>query len=133
ERAKVDDRFNPSRALAATIRYLKLAQARFGRQDLAVVSYHMGIGNLQNVLGDYDDGKPVPYVQLFFDTAPDRHQAAYRLLSSFGDDSWTYYWRVLAAEQIMRLYRTDPAGLRRLASQQTATDSAAYVLHPPDG
>ncbi|MBV8431034.1 MAG: hypothetical protein JO244_07730, partial [Solirubrobacterales bacterium] len=50
----------------------------------------------------------------------------------FGDDSWTYLWRVLAAEQIMRLYRFDPAALRRLAGLQTATDSAAYVLHPPD-
>jgi hypothetical protein len=131
QRAAVDDRFNPQRALAATVRYLELAQAHFGRADLAVVSYHMGIGNLQDVLDDYDGGAPVPYVQLFFDTAPDHHPAAYQLLSGFGDDSWTYYWRVLAAEHIMRLYRTDPGALRRLASLQTATDSAAYVLHPP--
>jgi hypothetical protein len=131
ERAKVDDRFNPSRALAATVRYLELAQSHFGRPDLAVVSYHMGIGNLQDVLGAYDGGTAVPYVQLFFDTAPDRHSTAYGLLSGFGDDSWTYYWRVLAAEQIMRLYRNDPSALRTLASLQNATDSAAYALHPP--
>ena len=131
QRAAVDDRFNPARALAATVRYLELARARFGRADLAVVSYHMGMGNLQDVLGSYDGGAAVPYVQLFFDTAPDHHPAAYQLLSGFGDDSWTYYWRVLAAEQIMHLYRTDPGALRRLASLQTATDSAAYVLHPP--
>ena len=132
QRAKVDDRFNPSLALAATVRYLEIAQAHFGRPDLALVSYHMGIGNLQDVLAQYDGGQSVPYVQLFFDTAPDRHQAAYGLLSSFGDDSWTYYWRVLAAEQIMQLYRRDPSALRHLATLQTATDSAAYVLHPPD-
>ena len=131
ERAQVDDRFNPSRALAATVRYLELAQRRFGRADLAVVSYHMGIGNLQDVLREYDGGQPVPYVQLFFDTSPDRHAAAYRLLSGFGDDSWTYYWRVLAAERIMRLYRPDPGALQRLASLQTATGSDAEVLHPP--
>ena len=29
----------------------------------------MGIGNLQNVLSDYDAGSPVPYTQLYFDTA----------------------------------------------------------------
>jgi hypothetical protein len=132
QRAKVDERFDPSRALAATVRYLELAQSRFGRADLALVSYHMGIGNLQNVLGAYDGGQAVPYAQLFFDTAPDRHSAAYALLSGFGDDSWTYYWRVLAAEQIMRLYRTDPHALAKEASLQTLTDSAAYVLHPPD-
>jgi hypothetical protein len=132
QRAQIDDRFNPSRALAATVRYLELAQRNLGHWDLAVVSYHMGIGNLQDVLAAYDRGRPVPYVQLFFDTAPNRHPAAYQLLSGFGDDSWTYYWRVLAAEQIMRLYRTNPDGLRRLAALQTDAGSAAYALHPPD-
>ena len=132
QRARVDARFDPAAALAATVRYLTLAQAHFGRSDLALVSYHMGIGNLQSVLDAYDGGQAVPYVRLFFDTAPDNHPAAYQLLSGFGDDSWTYYWRVLAAEQIMRLYRTHPQELRTLAALQTATDSAAYVLHPPD-
>jgi Transglycosylase SLT domain len=131
ERAAIDDRFDPRKALAATVRYLELARAHFGRSDLAVVSYHMGIGNLENVLSAYDGGHRVPYVQLFFDAAPDNHRAAYQLLSGFGDDSWTYYWRVRAAEQIMRLYRTDPATLRRLATLQTDAGSAALVLHPP--
>lgn len=131
QRARVDDRFNPLRALAATVRYLKLARRDLGRSDLAVVSYHMGIGNLQDVLAAYDGGRPVPYVQLFFDTAPDRHPAAYRLLSGFGDDSWTYYWRVLAAERIMHLYRTNRGALQALAGLQTDAGSAAYVLHPP--
>ena len=131
ERALVDPRFDPSSALAATVRYLELAQNMFGRQDLAVESYHMGVGNLRSVLDAYDGGGPVPYVQLYFDSAPDRHGAAYQLLSSFGDDSWTYLWRVLAAEQIMHLYRSDPGQLRRLAQLQVASDSAAEVLHPP--
>ena len=131
-RAKVDDRFDPAKALAATVRYLRLAQQRFVRADLAVVSYHMGIGNLQNVLADYDGGQPVPYAQLYFDTAPDNHATAYRLLSGFGDDSWTYYWRVLAAEQIMRLYRSDPAALRRLSLLEVSSGSTAEVLHPPE-
>jgi hypothetical protein len=131
-RAKVDPRFDPRQALAATVRYLRLAERNFGRTDLAVASYHMGIGNLTSVLRAYDGGQAVPYVKLFFDTAPDHNAKAYALLSSFGDDSWTYLWRVLAAEQIMRLYRSDPAALTRLAALQSATGSAAYVLHPPD-
>ena len=68
----------------------------------------MGIGNLQDVLDDYDGGTAVPYAQLYFDTAPDHHASAFDLLAGFGDDSSLYYWRVLGAEQIMRLYRTDP-------------------------
>ena len=130
-RASIDDRFNERLALAATVRYLRLAQQRFGRADLAVESYHMGIGNLQHVLDEYDGGHPVPYVQLYFDTALDHHSTAFNTLSGFGDDSSLYYWRILGAAQIMRLYRTDRRVLERLISLQTSTDSAAAVLHPP--
>jgi hypothetical protein len=131
-RAKIDDRFGPTRALAATVRYLKIAEQHLGRTDLAFESYHMGIGNLQRVLDLYDGGHAVPYPQVYFDTAPDHNPDAYALLSGFGDDSSLYYWRLLGAEQIMRLYRTDRAALARESSLQTATDSNGYVLHPPD-
>ena len=93
-RALVDDRFNARKALAGTVRYLQIAERRFGRPDLAVESYHMGIGNLQNVLDDYDGGRPVPFAQLYFDSAPNHNPTTYRLLSGFGDDSQLYYWRI---------------------------------------
>jgi hypothetical protein len=131
-RALVDQRFDPARALAGTVRYLELGRSRFGRQDLAVVSYHMGMGNLARVLDFYDGGSPVAYVRLFFDTAPDHHAAAYAALSGFSDQSWLYYWRVLGAASIMRLYRSSPSALARLATLQTALSSSAEVLHPPD-
>ena len=130
-RMAVDQRFDPSRALAATVRYLTIARARFGRQDLAFVSYHMGLGNLSRVLGAYDAGTAVPYVRLFFDTAPDHHPAAFSVLSGFSDQSWLYYWRVLGAAALMHLYRTAPSTLARLAALHTALDSSAEVLHPP--
>ncbi len=129
-RAAADDRFNVTKELAATVRYLKISERQFGRQDLAIESYHMGIGNLHQVLSDYDGGRAVAYAQLYFDSAPTRHAAAYRRLASFGDDSWTYFWRVLAAVQIMRLYRTDPGALRRLSALQSADDAGGAVLHP---
>jgi transglycosylase-like protein with SLT domain len=132
QRAGADERFDPRQELAATVRYLKIAESHFGRWDLAFESYHMGIGNLQTVLDDYDGGTPVPYVQLYFDTAPDHHTSAFDLLASFGDDSSLYYWRLLGAEQVMRLYRTDRAALNRLSFLQTDTGSDAFVLHPPD-
>jgi hypothetical protein len=130
-RARIDDRFDPAKALAATVRYLRIAQEHLGRADLAFESYHMGIGNLQRVLDLYGGGRAVPYPQVYFDTAPDHNRAPFMLLSSFGDDSSLYYWRLLGAQQIMRLYRTDRGALTRLAALQTATDSNAYVLHPP--
>jgi hypothetical protein len=131
-RERIDDRFNPRKALAATVRYLKLAEHDLGgREDLAIVSYHMGIGNLQQVLSDYNGGHPVPYVQLYFDTAPNHDGKAYNLLSTLGDDSSLYYWRVLGAVQIMSLYRSDRSALVHLASLEKATGSDADVLHPP--
>ena len=80
----------------------------------------MGIGNLQRVLDLYDGGHAVPYPQLYFDTAPDHNSAAYALISGFGDDSSLYYWRLLGAQQIMRLYRTDRTRAETADRLQTA-------------
>ncbi len=128
-RRAVDERFDPRKALAGAGRYLKLARQRFGREDLAVVSYHMGMGNLENVLGAYGE-HDAGWAQVYFDATPRNHPRAYRLLSGFGDDSATYLWRVYAAREIMRLYREDPDRLRRLSRLQTAKGSAEEVLHP---
>ena len=142
-RRQVDARFDPEQALAGTIRYLTTARERLGGEDLAVVSYHMGIGNLSTVLRAYageDDEVEVPelveehdlsWVRVFFDTTPDRRPEAWRLLARLGDDSPTYYWRVLAAAQIMRLYRDDPDLLQELDLLQRAKASAEEALHPP--
>jgi hypothetical protein len=91
----------------------------------------MGIGNLHTVLDDYDGGRAVPYVQLYFDVGPQRHSKAFRLLASFGDDSSLYWWRILGAVGIMHLYRTDRAALAQRSSEQLADDAGATVLHPP--
>jgi soluble lytic murein transglycosylase-like protein len=132
-RRRVDARFDPAKAIVATVRYLTIARRDLGRDDLAVTSYHMGIGNLQDVLRDYAGGgntKQLSYVRVYFDSSPLRHRAAYSLLSRFGDDSMNYYWKVLAAEQIMQLYRTDPSRLEHLSALQNARASAEEVLHP---
>jgi hypothetical protein len=92
----------------------------------------MGIGNLQQVLSDYNGGHSVPYAQVYFDSAPDRNPATWRLLASFGDDSSTYYWRVLGALQLMKLYRSDRSALKRLNQLETGYPSNAEVLQPPD-
>jgi hypothetical protein len=125
------------------VRYLTEARRHFGREDLAVVSYHMGIGNLETVLraytGDGDaaldevvDDEGLDYARMYFDASPARNRDAWELLASFGDDSQTYYWRVLAAAAVMRTFREDPARLERLAELHGRGPSAELVLHPPD-
>jgi hypothetical protein len=126
-RRRVDDRFDPAKALNGTARYLKLARRRFGREDLAFVSYHMGMGNLENVLKAFGGGRR-SYAELYFDSTPLRHPKAYARLASFGDDSSNYFWKLGAAMEIMRLARKDKDRLIRLAALQTADDSARAVL-----
>jgi hypothetical protein len=129
-RQLVDERFDPRAALAGMGRYLAIARERFGREDLAVVSYHMGIGNLENVLEAYGE-EDVGWARVYFDATPRENPRTYELLAGFGDDSASYLWRVYAAQEIMRLYREDRADLGRLARLQTAKASAEEVLHPP--
>jgi hypothetical protein len=131
ERAAVDPRVDPVKELTATVRYLETSEQRFGREDLAFESYHMGIGNLTDVLHAYDGGTPVPYVQLYFDSTPTRHAASFKLLASFQDESSLYWWRILGAVQIMKLYRGDRAALKRLSTLELADDAGGSVLHPP--
>jgi len=142
ERRGVDARFDPEQALAGTVRYLTEANKVFGREDLAVVSYHMGIGNLASVVRAYtgrqDDNVDtvvrdggIDYARLYFDSSPTVHRAAWERLASFGDDSQTYYWRVLAAVGVMHLFRSDPARLEGLAKLHDDLPSAELVLHPP--
>jgi hypothetical protein len=133
-RARVDDRFDPDKALAATGRYLRLAEDRFHSEELAFVSYHMGIGNLESVLRDYAGGptdKPLRYAQVYFDSSPLRHAAASARLESLGDDSSNYLWKLMAAEDIMRLSREDPQTLEQTQFLQTSKNSAENLLHPP--
>ncbi len=91
----------------------------------------MGIGNLQSALRDYGDDD-VSYAQLYFDSTPRRNAGAYSRLAALGDDSATYLWRVGAAREIMRLYRSDPVQLDRISALQNAKNSAEEVLHPAD-
>jgi soluble lytic murein transglycosylase-like protein len=129
-RQRVDDRFNPAKALSGTARYLRQSRAHFPREDLAVEAYHMGIGNLQQVLSAFGGSDETPYAQLYFDSSPARHAPAYARLVALGDDSATYWFRVLAAKDILLLARTDPAALKRRADLQTQKNSAENLLHP---
>jgi hypothetical protein len=132
-RAEIDERFDPAKALDGMARYLAIAGDRFGRSDLATTSYHMGIGNLENVIAAYRKKTPAEdpgYGQLFFDSSPLGNAASWKLLASFGDDSSTYLWRVLAAQRIMGLYRDDRAELERLAKLEGRKATQEEVFHP---
>jgi soluble lytic murein transglycosylase-like protein len=132
-RRQADDRFDPRKALAATGRYLRMGEEKFASEELAFVSYHMGMGNLENVLRAYAGGdvpEGLRYAQVYFDTSPTRHTAAYAKLAGLGDDSSNYLWKLRAARDVMATYRTDPRALAQMEALQTAKNSAEEVLHP---
>jgi soluble lytic murein transglycosylase-like protein len=129
ERRAVDERFDAVKALAGAARYLTFARSQLGRDDLALVSYHMGVGNLQGVVSAYGEERP-SYARLYFDSTPNHNAAVQRRLAAFGDDSSNYLWKVYAAREIMRLHREDRAELARLEALHTAKNSAEEVLHP---
>ena len=139
----VDDRYDPAKALAGAARYLALAKRRFGREDLAAASYHMGIGNLERTIADYVAPRPpapavrdtvarygISYARLYFDSSPTRNPRTFRRLVRFGDDSRHYLFRLEAAREIRRLHREDPEELDRLNRLQTAKASGEEALRP---
>src|SRR3954467_12807228 len=89
QRRRADARFDPAKSLAATCRYLRFARSKLGgRDDLAVESYHMGVGNLQGALSAYGgDSGHVSYAALYFGSTPLRHSSAFDRLAALGDDS----------------------------------------------
>src|SRR5579884_597221 len=128
-RRDADARFAPARELAATAHYLAFARRELGRWDLAVASYHLGVVNVRGLLRRF--GVPsASYAELYFGSAPDRHAAAWRRLQAFGPTGADYYWKVVAAERVMRLWRSDRAALASEDRQQLRKNSAEEVLHP---
>ncbi len=142
QRAEVDERFDPAAAIEGAATYIEIARERFGADDLAVESYHMGIGNLESVIRAYldaDDETPIgdlvaandlSFAQLYFDSSPSRHGEAYELLAGFGDESSDYLWKIRASEQIMAAWRDDPEALDALADLANEKATLEEVFHP---
>jgi soluble lytic murein transglycosylase-like protein len=128
-RRVADPRFSPLRALDATARFLTVARGELGREDLAVAAYHLGVANVRGLLRRFGSAN-ASYAELYFGSAPDRHASAWRRLHAIGPDGADYYWKVLAAERLMRLWRHDRPALAFEDRQQLHKNSAEEVLHP---
>ncbi len=141
-RAAVDARFDPQAAIDGAARYLEIARDRFGTTDLAIASYHMGIGNLETVIraytradqatpiGDVVAARKLSYAQLYFDSGLAEHSRSWDLLAGFGDESSAYEWKVLASERIMSRYRNDPEALAATADLADNKATMEEVYHP---
>ncbi len=118
-----DDRFNPERAVPAAANYLSRMEIKFGGRDWAVFAYHCGEGCVAELLPLAQaalGGKQHPTVAaMFFAANPALHRDLYDAIQRHmqRDYSPTYWFRVQRAEQLLELYRTDPAAFGELVDQ----------------
>ena len=118
-----DDRLNPERAVPAAANYLARLENKFGGRDWAVFAYHCGEGCVSELLPLAQAAlgrKTQPTVAgMFFAASPAFHRDLYEALQRHmqRDYSPTYWFRIMRAEQLLNLYRTDRAAFRELAEE----------------
>jgi Transglycosylase SLT domain len=117
-----DDRLNPERAAPAAARYLARLETKFGGRDWAVFAYHCGEGCVSDLLTLTEAAvhhKQPTVAEMFFAANPAQHGELYQALQREmqRDYSPTYWFRIERAEQLLALYRDDPAAFRALAEE----------------
>jgi hypothetical protein len=124
-----DDRLNPERAAPAAARYLARLETKFGGRDWAIFAYHCGEGCVSDLLPLTEAAvhhKQPEVAEMFFAASPARNRELYEALEREmqRDYSPTYWFRVKRAEQLLALYRSDPAAFRELV------DDYQNPIHP---
>jgi hypothetical protein len=119
-----DDRMVPERAIPAAAHYLAGMERKFGGRDWAVFAYHCGqgcVGMMQEITrrsrGIPQDKMTV--ARMFFSSTPAWNRELYDATQQQmqRDYSPTYWFRIRRAEQLLALYRRDPAEFAQLAQQ----------------
>ncbi len=116
-----DDRLKPERAIPAAARYLARLQDKFGGTDWAVFAYHCGEGcvtMMQGLTAEADGiKKPVTVAKMFFGGSPAFNRELSDAVQSEmeRDYSPTYWFRIMKAEELLDLYRSDPKEFQTLA------------------
>ena len=117
-----DDRMLPERAIPAAAHYLAGMERKFGGRDWAVFAYHCGqgcVGMMQEITRrarGIPAGK-MTVARMFFSHSPAWNRELYDAIQQQmqRDYSPTYWFRIRRAEQLLALYRRDPAEFARLA------------------
>jgi soluble lytic murein transglycosylase-like protein len=135
-----DDRLSPARAIPAAANYLASMKEKFGGLDWAIFAYHCGQGCVTQMMdltrravGAAPD--QITVARMFFSANPAWNRSLYDAIRQQmeRDFSPTYYFRVKRAEQLLDLYRRDPAEFSSLAAQHrsdfvTSSERAPHRL-----
>lgn len=115
-----DDRLVPGRAIPAAANYLARLTTKFGRQDWAIFAYHCGEGCVSEIqpLAEkaVKSSEPVSVAAMFFAASPALHRDLFEAVQFHmqRDYSPTYWFRVMRAQQLLKLYEKDPKEFKSL-------------------
>jgi hypothetical protein len=118
-----DERMVPERAIPAAGTYLGRLAKKYGGEDWALFAYHCGEGCVNSMLTLTQNARDLqaPYTvpKLFFSGNPVYNKELYSAVQREmeRDYSPTYYFRVMRAEQLLKMYKSDPAGFKKLAAE----------------
>jgi hypothetical protein len=119
-----DDRLNPGRAIPAAAEYLAGMERKFGARDWAIFAYHCGQGCAARLLDLTRASSGVPQDQatvarMFFSANPVWNREVYETVEREMQRDWspTYWFRIMRAQQLLALYRSDPREFVSLAQQ----------------
>jgi Transglycosylase SLT domain len=119
-----DDRLIPERAVPAAARYLASMIQKYGGQDWAIFAYHCGQGCVNEMLDLTRRARGIPkdeitVPRMFFSSSPVWNRELYEAIQQQMQRDWspTYYFRIMRAQQLLALYRTDASAFETLAQQ----------------
>ena len=122
--ASRDERLIPERAIPAAANYLANLQRRYGSLDWAIFAYHCGEGCAAEMMDLARHARGVPKDQftvarVFFSSSPAWNRELYEAIQMHmqRDYSPTYWFRIQRAQQLLDLYRRDPAAIVSLAQE----------------
>jgi len=118
-----DDRLRPDRAIPAAAMYLATLERRYGGRDWAIWAYHCGEGCIADLL---TVARRTPGLEgaasvakLFFGCNPawNRDLCGAIQQAMERDYSPTYWFRVMRAQQLLRMYDEDPPAFHDLLAE----------------
>jgi hypothetical protein len=119
-----DERMIPERAVPAAARYLAGMEQKFGGRDWAIFAYHCGQGCVALMQDITRRARGIPkdhmtVARMFFSNSPAWNRDLYAAIQQQmqRDYSPTYWFRVMRAQQLLALYRRDPAEFAHLAQE----------------
>ncbi|MGV3722492.1 MAG: hypothetical protein ACO1SX_16420 [Actinomycetota bacterium] len=133
KRRKVDERYDPAKAIMAQSRYLVKLTRRYGGVDWALQAYHGGEAGASKTMRLFSEGigsrtylasrsgssgrlgigRWLPYTEMYQRVSPTATPAAFSYLFGRSDDHRYYWWKVLMAERALDLYRKDATEFER--------------------